>query len=317
MKDTAPSSDPLPNSRHEAFAREIAAGRNATQAYLNVYGTKNHRPSDPARPSNPYARAARTRRVASTGGHRLLLRKSIVARVRALQQAGAAVVALNLQEIHAFLTRVVRTPAGEIIPSSDLCTRVKHLRDGATDVWMPNKLACLRLSAKLQGFLDTASPARTANPARTPAANPAKSDPSNSSEPDTPPVLTEERRQVLIAQRRAILQARQSQPDEQHQENPPIEPEHRATEKRPTEEPSPDGLKPRTESTPVRPEPSVPPRPNHPRPAPYFGQAFRRPPNPQPQPNPSAGSPVISVPHQHPPSPSRVNPDSASQIVII
>jgi hypothetical protein len=228
MKRTAPSSDPLPNPRHEAFAREVASGRNATQAYLNVYGTKN-RQSGPDCPTSPH------RRVASTGGSRLMRRKSIVARIKAFQQAGAAGIALDLREIHDFLTRVVRTPAGDILPSSDLCTRVKHTRDGTTDVWMPNKLACLRLSAKLQGFLDTA---------RTP-----KSDPPEQAQRELPPVLTEERRAILIAQRRAAIEEYQKQSNDQRptrEESPPEQPSAVA-EHRPTESQNPDNQKPRQE----------------------------------------------------------------------
>ncbi|HEY3837356.1 MAG TPA: hypothetical protein VGL72_12325, partial [Bryobacteraceae bacterium] len=33
---------PLPNPRHEAFARLSAAGRNAGQAYATVYHSKKH-----------------------------------------------------------------------------------------------------------------------------------------------------------------------------------------------------------------------------------------------------------------------------------
>ncbi|HEY3898004.1 MAG TPA: hypothetical protein VGM54_05280 [Chthoniobacter sp.] len=274
VKNTALSPDPLSNSRHEAFAREIASGRNATQAYLNVYGTKD-------RPSGPSARAARTRHVASTGGHRLLRRKSVAARIRALQQTGAAGLALDLQEIHAFLTRVVRTPAGDIVPSSDLCTRVKHLRDGATDVWMPNKLACLRLSAKLQGFLDKSS---------SPAPTPADPAPPKSPQPDTPPILTEEHRQILIAQRRAIIQA-QRLAEEKHT----AEEQNHAEENR------------RCEAPPVQPEP-IPPRPNRPgfAPQPYFGQSFRN----RSQLENSNARP--SNPSQQRPSFTRVTPDSSS-----
>jgi hypothetical protein len=289
VKDTTLSSDPLPNPRHEAFAREIASGRNATQAYRNVYGTENCR-------------------VASTGGHRLLRRKCVAARIKSIQQVGAAGVALNLQEIHDFLTRVVRTPAGQVVPSSDLCTRIKHTRDGATDVWMPDKLACLRLSAKLQGFLDSASPARTASAQ---SAKPTQSDPPKSSPPDTPPILTEERRQILIARRRAAIQAHKKQAEEQ-----PL-----AAEKETAEEQRRDEEKGRREVPSVHPAPvqrpvsasPVPPGPTRPgfTAHPYFGQAFRNRSNPEPG---NAGTTNAS---QQRPSFSRVTPDSSSQIVII
>jgi hypothetical protein len=171
MKSPPPSSDPLPNARHEAFAREIALGRKATQAYANVYGVEN-------------------RRVASTAGHRLLRTKSVAARIEVFQEAGADGVAMDLHEIHDFLTRVKRTPAGELVASSDLCARVKHTRDGGTEVWMPNKLACIRLSAKLQGFLS-----KPAEPRQSPCP-----------EPQDRPILTEEQREILMAKRAAYLE---------------------------------------------------------------------------------------------------------------
>ena len=144
-------------------------GRTATQAYAIVYGVEN-------------------RRAASSAGHRLLHSKSVAARIKVIQEAGAADVAMDLNEIHDFLTRVKRTGAGEIIPSSDLCTRIKHTRDGNIDVWMPNKLACIRLSARLQGFLS--SPAASQSPPP---------------EPDNFPILTEERRAVLMARHAEAL----------------------------------------------------------------------------------------------------------------
>jgi hypothetical protein len=225
MKARTPSSDPLPNPRHEAFAREVALGRNATQAYINVYGTKN-RNSDGLDDSSFVIRHSSfpRRRVASTGGSRLLRRKPIVARIKAIQQAGAAGVALDLREIHDFLTRVVRTPAGDIVPSSDLCTRVKHTRDGTTDVWMPNKLACLRLSAKLQGFLDKPPKCETPEPPQ----------------PDAPPILTEERRAILMARRRAAIRDYKEQAEEERlaQEKPPAKRQPADAERR-TVEPAP------------------------------------------------------------------------------
>ncbi|HEY3899519.1 MAG TPA: hypothetical protein VGM54_12940 [Chthoniobacter sp.] len=317
MKDTTPSSDPLSNPRHEAFAREIASGRNATQAYLNVYGT-NHRQSGPDHQSGPSARAACTRRVASTGGHRLLRRKSVAARIKSIQQSGAAGVALNLREIHAFLTRVVRTPAGDIAPSSDLCTRVKHLRDGATDLWMPDKLACLRLSAKLQGFLDKASPARPASPART------KSETSEPLPSDPPPILTEERRATLIARRRAAIQASQKQAEEDRisPQKPQVEQSPRVAEEPAPKAQSRNGQTPGTEhSAPSTNVPSVQPAPPNP-------SAPSTPPAPPVQPRPAhlawAAYPAPQKPpfppasrHQHPPSFFRVTPDRSSGIVII
>jgi len=189
---------------------------------MTVYGTEN-------------------RRVASAGGHRLLRRKSIAARVQAIQQAGAAGVALDLRAIHEFLTRVVRTPAGHVVPSSDLCARVKQTRHGATDVWMPDKLACLRLSAKLQGFLDTARLAQTASPASRSCGT--QSDQPEPPPPDTPFILTEERWKFLIAQKRAAVERRMQ-----------AEEDRLAAEKRAAEE------KCRGESPPVLPGPTPSPQ---------------------------------------------------------
>jgi hypothetical protein len=303
MKDQTSSSDPLPNPRHEAFAREVASGRNVTQAYLNVYSIEN-------------------RHVASTGGSRLMRRKCIVARIKAFQQAGAAGVALDLREIHDFLARVVRTPAGHIVPSSDLCTRVKHSRDGATDVWMPNKLACLRLSAKLQGFLDKSNPARmtsptgTAHPASWNTTSPSQPpDASATSEPShshAPFILTEEQREILMAQRRATIEAYKKQAKEEErlaQQKPPAEPEHPTVEKRPSESLTPDNQKPRQGSMPVRPEPPRQAGPLKPKlspaiPGPWIPH-WRQEQTPPPQ----NGA--------HRTSSFRVTPDSSSGIVII
>jgi hypothetical protein len=299
MKRPAPSSDPLPNSRHEAFAREVASGKNATQAYRNAYGTEN-------------------RRVASTGGHRLTRRKSIAARIRAIQQAGARTAALDLQEIHDFLTRVVRTPAGQILPSSDLCTRVKHTRDGATDVWMPNKLACLRLSAKLQGFLDTAqtnSQLSTLNP-------------------QPPPILTEELREIVMAQRSAALreydeEQRLAKEERSVAENHPAPEKPRVAEKpsaeeqTPTEQKRPAEVLPARSGQPTQLAPSGQPNPSG-NPAHLAWAAYPISRNSAARPAPTVQPPPPIHPasfpphsHQHSPRFSRVTPRASSEIVII
>ncbi len=299
-------SEPLSNAQHEAFAREIASGRNATQAYLNVYGTKNC-PSGSDRPSGP------DRRAAATGGSRLLRRKPIADRIKAIQEAGAAGVALELREIHAFLARVVRTPAGHVTPSSDLCTRVKHTRDGHIDVSMPDKLAAIRLDAKLQGFFDPNHPARKPNPPEP-------------TEPGGPPVLTEERRAVLMAKRRKFVlaqikadeearlaeQQRQSEPSSSWQtpspqEGPkdaprPPEPAEGPKLQTPNSDPRSPISDPRSPISDLRtpiserrtPRPPLRTRrgPINSGSFPYFGMNFERRPAPTANPNHSVRSPI-------------------------
>jgi hypothetical protein len=288
QRDT--SSEPLPNAQHEAFAREIAYGRNATQAYLNVYGTKNC-PSGSDRPSGP------DRRAAATGGSRLLRRKPIADRIKAIQEAGAAGVALELREIHAFLARVVRTPAGHVTPASDLCTRVKHTRDGHIDVSMPDKLAAIRLDAKLQGFFDPNHPARNPHPPDQPA-------------PGGPPVLTEERRAVLMAKRRKFVlaqikadeearlaeQQRQPSPPEAPTDAPrPPEPVETPELRTPNSEPRTANSEPRTPISGLRtPRPPLRTRrgPINSGSFPYFGMNFERRPAPTANPNHIVRSPI-------------------------
>src|SRR5258708_3947902 len=128
-----PNSEPLANSRHEAFAQEVASGKSGTEAYEAVYGVRG-------------------RNVATAAGSRLLRDPKVAARVKSFQTAAAQGVVADLHEIQAFLTRVMRTPVADVDASSDLCERRRDTAHG-TDLFMPNKRGCVELLAKLQGLI--------------------------------------------------------------------------------------------------------------------------------------------------------------------
>ncbi len=193
MKPPMPSTSPLANPQHEAFAREVVSGRNAAQAYAAVYGVENQR-------------------VASSAGHRLLRRPCVATRVKSLQEAAAQGVAMDLREILGYLARIVRTPAGAVIPSSDLCVRVKTTPTGP-DTWMPNKLAALQMAARLQGFFQKTATAI---------------DPPEGTSSDGLPSFSHEQHLALIAAKRADTLRRTGQVEEASR-NRPAEPRNNSS----------------------------------------------------------------------------------------
>jgi hypothetical protein len=182
-----PTSPPLPNPRHEAFAQAVASGQSATDAYVTVYG-QGRRDS------------------AANTGSRLRKDPAVAARIAALQSAAAQNVTIDLQKILGFLDRVIFTPIVEVTASSDLCHRKKATAHG-DDLAMPDKLAAAALAARLLGFLRAPATLR-------PPPMPLSAPPSN--------VLTEEERLILIAQKRAAMEADDGSTDHDDDTNPTI-----------------------------------------------------------------------------------------------
>jgi hypothetical protein len=127
-------SEPLANPKHEAFAFLQATGRTAGEAYQAVFHSE--------RLSTAQSNSARLR-----------ARPEVIARIRHLQSEAATTTVMNLREILEFLTRVKRTPIGEIDAGSDLVRRFLIRPDGTKSVSMLDKRACVELAARLQGFL--------------------------------------------------------------------------------------------------------------------------------------------------------------------
>jgi hypothetical protein len=124
---------PLGNRRHEEFALRQARGESGTLAYEAIYAARGHD--------------------ASTNAARLRSRPDVKARIRHLQTVGATEAVMQLREILEFLTRVKRTPVGLADAHSDVvrCFRVRP--KGRKKVRLLDKLTCVRMAAKLQGFL--------------------------------------------------------------------------------------------------------------------------------------------------------------------
>lgn len=129
-----PGSKPLRNPRHETFARLLAEGLSATDAYPRAFphGSRNRVPSH---------------------AYTLRARPEIAARITWLQTQAATDSIMDLREILRFLTDVKRTPIGKVTADSELAERFEETTTGAKKIWMPDKRACVELFAKLQGML--------------------------------------------------------------------------------------------------------------------------------------------------------------------
>jgi len=120
---------PLRNPKHERFAQEIVAGFSQSEAYRRVYGSHNNH------------------------GSRIFWLPNVQQRIQQLQTPSASSRStLTLRESRAFLARVVRTPIGQLDETSVLVQRVKLDWNGRIKkIWMPNKMKCLELDARLAG----------------------------------------------------------------------------------------------------------------------------------------------------------------------
>ncbi len=118
----------------------------------------------PARPTRPsLARDGSPRH--SLTPHACVPAQRIMARIRHLQSQAATSAIMNLREILEFLTRVKRTPIGQIDAGSDLVRRFIIRPDGTKSVSMLDKRACVELAARLQGFPSSPIPDfRSSNP---------------------------------------------------------------------------------------------------------------------------------------------------------
>jgi hypothetical protein len=95
---------------------------------------------------------------------------------------------MDRQEILEWLTRIKRTPVGEVNAASDLCAHTKETALGR-EVWIADKRACVEMAAKLQGFFADHSRGEDGAPAG-----------------EGGMVLTEERRMGLMARKRAAVE---------------------------------------------------------------------------------------------------------------
>jgi phage terminase small subunit len=125
-------SKPLDNSRHEAFALNVAQGMSATEAYRQAgYEAKD----------------------ADVAGPRLLgnVGNGIKERVEYIKAQAATSAVLSIAEKREFLAKVLRTPIGEIDERSPLCQSFEIGKEGERKYKMPDKLKAISEDNDLAG----------------------------------------------------------------------------------------------------------------------------------------------------------------------
>ena len=115
---------PLRNSRHEAFARLLVQGKSQAEAYRELF--------------------PRSRRwqMASIHEKASKLAAKVRPRVFELQQLGISKAIMTRNELAEYLTRVIRTPIGELGPDSPLVQVYEAGNDGIR-IRMVSKLGVL------------------------------------------------------------------------------------------------------------------------------------------------------------------------------
>ena len=125
--------DTLKNARHERFAQLIAAGRSQADAYRQVY--------------------SRSRGWADTSLHPKAseLAGKVSARVTELQRVGVSMAIMTRNELAGYLSKVIKTPIGELGPDSPLVLEYEA-GDKCKRVRMVSKIAAADLLCKLMGW---------------------------------------------------------------------------------------------------------------------------------------------------------------------
>ena len=125
-------SKPLDNSRHEAFALNVAKGMSASEAYREAgYDAKDANVTGP-------------RLLANVGN-------GVKERVEYIKAQAATSTVLSIAEKREFLAKVLRTPIGEIDERSPLCQSVKIGKEGEREYKMPDKLKAISEDNDLAG----------------------------------------------------------------------------------------------------------------------------------------------------------------------
>jgi hypothetical protein len=133
MHMSALAARPPLNDRQKAFAAEYLRTKDAIKSYLKIY-------------------PGSTLEGAQSSAYRL---RDDVRVQEIIQSAGEQLLdgaVLSLAEMQSYLSKVVKTPGGQVHRDHILCNGVKHTEHGV-DVKMPDKLAAITLAAKLSGLL--------------------------------------------------------------------------------------------------------------------------------------------------------------------
>lgn len=120
------------NARQEAFCRLVVLLEPATTAYRKAYKANQ--------------------KTAEACASRLMENAKIAARIKELQDLGAAKTVLSLQDANKFCLDIIQAKIGEIDERSPLCQSYK-ITDKSTEYKMPDKLRAAELTMKLQGKL--------------------------------------------------------------------------------------------------------------------------------------------------------------------
>ncbi len=127
------SNRPL-SAQQRLFAEVYASGKSQTEAYRAAY------PKAKRNDAAAYAHASR-----------LLRNGKVSAYVKELQEAARCAAVATRQEVLEYHTAVLRTPIGEVSPSSPLC-QSHEATERSERVTMPSKLAAAQELAKMEGW---------------------------------------------------------------------------------------------------------------------------------------------------------------------
>lgn len=118
---------PLANARHEVFAQLVASGERAAYAYAKVYDVPS---------------------LSAVEGYRLKQRPEVAARIREIQNLGAARAGWTRQLRLRYLRDFALTPIGDLTEASPYCQGVKRTRLGV-ELKIPCRIKAVALYSEL------------------------------------------------------------------------------------------------------------------------------------------------------------------------
>lgn len=116
----------------------IVAGENKSAAYRKAFGDEG-------------AQTVSSRRTAVA---RLMRDEAVQHEISRLNERADVSAVAQRQEVLEFLTRVLRTPVGEVDERSDLCGEVTYLKDGTSKVKMIGKLDAMKELNRMMGYYE-------------------------------------------------------------------------------------------------------------------------------------------------------------------
>ncbi len=133
-RETKPQNERPLTAQQRLFAEAVAKGASQAEAYRMAYNVRG-----------------KSENAIFSAASRLARNVKVSAYIQELLDEVKGQAVADLQELLEYLTAIVRTPIGEVVPSSPLCQSYEA-NETREKITMPSKLAAVQELCRLQGF---------------------------------------------------------------------------------------------------------------------------------------------------------------------